>query len=162
MDMATARIRTPDEPPSAAWNWRGVNYVGFRFLDYNGVEFPDRECRDCTTADRTPAEIGTAEYSNLWLDHEDEDDGEWLLDDSSQSDSEPLEYSSEAQGSDDSSAKGFDKGFDPSHSNQDSWRDDTNTKYPLSEIYKPSRPERQPHGTWRDGLFIEAQKAVKM
>lgn len=154
MDMTTARIRTPNEPPSAAWNWRGVNYVGFsRFLDYNGEEFPDRECRECTTADRTPAEICIAEYSNLWPEHEDEDDEEWLLNDRSQSNSEPLEYDSEAEGSDRSSSRSSCDG--PGHGNdEESWHDDKDAKYPLSEIYRPVGPKRQPHGTWRDGLIF--------
>lgn len=158
MDMATARIRTPNEPPSAAWDWRGVNYVGFsRFLDYNGHEFPDRECQDCTTADRTPAEVRTSEYANLWPEHEDEDDAGWLPDDRSQSDSEPLEYDSEAEVSDGSSAGTFHDGLFQSRdgsSDQSSWRDDTNIEYPLSEIYIPPQPEPQPHGTWRDGLIF--------
>ncbi|KAH8170044.1 hypothetical protein LIA77_10588 [Sarocladium implicatum] len=160
LDMATARIRTPNEPPSAAWDWRGLNYVGFsQFRDYHGNTFPDRDCQECTTADRTPAEIRTAEYSNLWPENEDEDedDAEWLPSSRSQSDEIPLEYDSEAEVSDGISAGSWP---DELHQDRDGnddqfkWRAATSAKYPLSEIYVPPQPERQPHGTWRDGLIF--------
>lgn len=55
VDMAVARIRTATEPSSAAWNMAGANYVGFTSRPW-GKDFVDRECRECTTADRTPAD----------------------------------------------------------------------------------------------------------
>lgn len=158
LDMATARIRTPDEPPSAAWDWRGLNYVGFsEFRDYHGNKFPDRKCQECTTADRTPAEIRTAEYSNLWPEQEDEDDAEWLPSDRLQSDGVASDCDSEAEESDGSSAGSCPEEFDQDcdgNKDQCSLRDATSTKYPLSEIYVSPQPERQPHGTWRDGLIF--------
>ena len=158
LDMATARIRTPNELPSAAWDWRGLNYVGFsEFRDYHGSKFPDRECQHCTTADRTPTEIRTAGYSNLWPEQEDEDDAEWLPNSRSQSNADPLEYDSEAEVSNGSSTGSFPDEVcqDRDGSNdQCSWRDATISKYPPSEMYVSPQPERQPHGTWRDGLIF--------
>ncbi|KAJ3468036.1 hypothetical protein MRS44_002101 [Fusarium solani] len=100
--MATARIRTSDEPPSAAWNYQGANYVGF-FDEPWGEDFQDQECQECTTADRTPADYQILEFELLPLWPEcDEDDPDWLPDSQPHSHDAPLEYDSglEAEDSD--------------------------------------------------------------
>lgn len=149
VDMSTARIRTADEPPSAAWDTRGMNYVGFsQFVDYNGDAFRDRECRQCTTADRTPADIETALDQSRWPDHESENDGEWLPDSHHCSDNEALEYDSEVDGSIMST-----KSSCEIHHCSDSDSDAHDERYPLSELYQPPPPKRLPRGTWRDGFI---------
>ncbi|KAI8719961.1 F-box domain-containing protein [Fusarium sp. LHS14.1] len=132
VDMATARIRTPDEPPSAAWNYQGANYVGF-FDEPWDEDSQDQECQDCTTADRTPVDPQTLNQSH--------------------SDDEPLEYDSDLES--ENSNNGL-----PRSSDDESCRDDndddgqggsydeTSEKYNLSGLFDPPRPERLPHGTW--------------
>lgn len=64
MDMSIARIRTPDEPRTAAWDYKGCNYVGFGTFDR--YRYPrrswstdhttdDKDCTECTTLDRAAA-----------------------------------------------------------------------------------------------------------
>lgn len=58
MDMSIARIRTPDEPRTAAWDYKGCNYVGFGTFDrYQPSHWTtdDKDCPDCTTLDRAAA-----------------------------------------------------------------------------------------------------------
>ncbi|KAF5533012.1 hypothetical protein FMEXI_12095 [Fusarium mexicanum] len=139
MDMSIARIRTQHEPPSAAWNHRGLDYVGFsEFRAYGGREFPDQQCQECTTADRTPADLEIAlSGGSRWPDQMDEDDAEWLPSDGQEAGDEPLEYDSNAEESDDSSySEGNDNG-------------NTEDRYPLHEIYVRPFPKRLPYGTWR-------------
>ncbi|CAN9167191.1 unnamed protein product [Alternaria alternata] len=99
--MSIARIRTPEDPPDAAWNYEGHSYVGFdEFRDIYGNSFPDRQCEQCTALDRTPAsldkDIENAIFGGpLWPD-EDDEDGEWLPKDDSDAEREMLEYDSEA------------------------------------------------------------------
>ena len=77
--MSIARIRTPEDPPDAAWNYEGHSYVGFdEFRDTYGNTIADRQCEQCTTLDRTPAsldkDIKNAIFgSPLWPDEDDED-----------------------------------------------------------------------------------------
>src|SRR5688572_4772596 len=94
VDMAIARIRTVNEPPSAAWNLEGANYVGFPTQPWR-TEFPDQECQHCTSADRTPSDPQVLRCLQLplWPDDEDESDLDWVPDDDDPDD-EPLEYSS--------------------------------------------------------------------
>ncbi|KAL2694941.1 hypothetical protein Neosp_001530 [[Neocosmospora] mangrovei] len=153
LDMATARIRTPDEPPSAAWNYQGANYVGF-FDEPWDEDFQDQECQDCTTADRTPVDPQTLEFELLPLWPEcDEDDPDWLPDSQPHSDDEHLEYDSDLESEDSNNGP-------PRSSDDESCRDDngddgqggsydeTSEKYNLSGLFDPPRPERLPHGTW--------------
>lgn len=155
--MATARIRIPGEPPSAAWTWEGADYVGFSsFTDFYGLVVADQECQQCTFANRTLPEFQTTAEATVWPDHD--GDAEWLPDCHSDSDSEPLEYNS------DSGAGDFDRRssserdlYDgPRHSDNDSSEQNGNhesidTQYPLSELTDPEPPERLPHGSWHDG-----------
>ncbi|KAJ4138515.1 hypothetical protein NW768_002350 [Fusarium equiseti] len=136
--MAIARIRTPNEPPSAAWNLDGANYVSWMKYPFVDVA-EDRDCKDCTTIDRTPADPQVLEWDTLpiWPDDDDPDDADWIPDDQSQTDSEPLEYDSGAEsGSDDSSSETTE---DP---------DDAEELYAVSNLCNQPRPERLPHGTW--------------
>ncbi|KAH7183345.1 uncharacterized protein B0J16DRAFT_163720 [Fusarium flagelliforme] len=138
VDMAIARIRTPNEPPSAAWNIDGANYVSWMKYPFNDVA-EDRDCKDCTTIDRTPADPQVFEWETLpiWPEDDDSDDPDWVPDDQSCADSEPLEYDSEAEsGSDDSS----------SETTED--HDNTDGLYSVSNLCNQPRPERLPHGTW--------------
>ncbi|VUC31722.1 unnamed protein product, partial [Clonostachys rosea] len=105
--------------------------------DRHANEFPDQECQECTTAGRTPAEVLTSEYVNLWPEHEDEDNAEWLPNDYSQSDSKSPEDGSEAEFND-----------------QYGCRDEFEHNLPHVLEYIPPQPERQPHGTWRDRLIF--------
>jgi hypothetical protein len=99
--MSVARIRTPDDPLDAAWNYKGHTYVGFgECQDIHGGTFPDQHCEQCTTLDRTPAsldeDIKKAGFPGaLWPD-EDDKDAEWLPEDDSDARSEVLEYDTEA------------------------------------------------------------------
>ncbi|CAG9942611.1 unnamed protein product [Clonostachys rosea f. rosea IK726] len=157
VDMATARIRIPGEPPSAAWTWEGADYVGFSaFTDFYGLVVADQECQQCTFTDRTLPEFQTTAEATVWPDHE--DDAEWLPDCHSDSDSEPLEYNSDS-GAGDFDCRSSNEGDfygDPCHSDKDSSEQDgnhesTDTQYPLSELADPEPPERLPHGSWHDG-----------
>jgi hypothetical protein len=99
--MSVARIRTPDDPLDAAWNYKGHTYVGFgECQDIHGGTFPDQHGEQCTTLDRTPAsldeDIKKAGFPGaLWPD-EDDKDAEWLPEDDSDARSEVLEYDTEA------------------------------------------------------------------
>ncbi|KAH7549011.1 hypothetical protein BM1_10784 [Bipolaris maydis] len=97
MDMAIARIRTLDKPPTAAWDYTGCNYVGFEAIrNYYGEVVEDHSSQQCTTADRTPA-VFQHDPSDGYRDRlEDQEDAEWLPDDNSCADSESLEYDADA------------------------------------------------------------------
>ncbi|KAJ4211723.1 hypothetical protein NW759_012324 [Fusarium solani] len=155
--MATARIRTSDEPPSAAWNYQGANYVGF-FDEPWGEDFQDQECQECTTADRTPADYQILEFELLPLWPEcDEDDPDWLPDSQPHSHDEPLEYDSglEAEDSDNGpSTSSYDESCcdDNDGDGQCGSYDGTPKQYSLSDLFDPPRPERLPHGAWHRGF----------
>ncbi|EEU37842.1 uncharacterized protein NECHADRAFT_88314 [Fusarium vanettenii 77-13-4] len=144
VDMATARIRTPDEPPSAAWNYQGANYVGF-FDEPWDEDFQDQECQDCTTADRTPADPQTLEFEPLPLWPKcDEDDPDWLPDSQLHSDDEPLEYDAGLESEDSNNGP-------PRSSDDESCRDDndgdgqggsydeTSKQYNVSDLFPEKR-----------------------
>ncbi|KAI1017205.1 hypothetical protein LB505_002028 [Fusarium chuoi] len=145
VDMATARIRTPDEPPSAAWNLEGADYVGFRKWPHQD-EFEDRDSPQCATEDRGPTR---PQEINAWPDQDDEDDPDWTPDGHISSDEEPLEYDSGWEtGSD---------GIEPDVSyisgEEDSGYSNTAPdRYPLADLYETPFPDRLPHGTWHNGL----------
>ncbi|KAK8104658.1 uncharacterized protein PG998_011691 [Apiospora kogelbergensis] len=150
VDMATARIRTPNEPLSAAWNYEAVGY--------------EEECQHCTTVRRTTidAQVSTPPPpSPCWPDCEDEDDNEWLPSEQSESDRNPLTDESGA-GSDSSgcgspprrsyNASGC-SDCDSDGNSEDSKYDGTPMQYPLSDLFAPSSPERLPHGSWYNGAL---------
>lgn len=144
VDMATARIRTPDEPPSAAWNFEGADYVGFCKWPYQ-EEFEDKDCRQCTTEDRGPARPPEVDP---WPDLDDEDDPDWKPDAQSSSDEEPLEYDSGWETESDSiepEASSFSGKEDIHYSN------DSPGRYPLPDLYTSPDLDRLPHGTWHNG-----------
>ncbi|KAJ3529017.1 hypothetical protein NM208_g9949 [Fusarium decemcellulare] len=155
--MAPARIRTSDEPPSAAWDYQGANYVGFTD-EFRGEDFEDEECQECTTADRTPADPQTLEFERLPLWPEcDEDDPEWIPDSQTHNHDEPLEYDSglDAQDSDNEpSGSSCDESCcdDSDSDGQGGSYDGTPTQYNLSGLFDPPKPERLPHGTWHKGF----------
>jgi hypothetical protein len=143
--MAIARIRTPDEPPSAAWNIDGANYV--RWLKWPWVDdAEDQECQDCTTVDRTPADAQILQWESLpvWPETDDPDDPDWLPDDHSQPDSEPLEYDSESEGE----SSDRDTNIDDDSSEGNEKHSHAEASYPVSELCDKPRPERLPNGTW--------------
>ncbi|CAN9146214.1 unnamed protein product [Alternaria alternata] len=151
--MSIARIRTPEDPPDAAWNYEGHSYVGFdEFRDIYGNAFPDRQCEQCTTLDRTPAsldkDIKNAIFGGpLWPD-EDDGDGEWLPKDDSDAEREMLEYETEADCDVESS--------DTSQSddeNADGGDTDNNLRSALLELHAPPQPRHLPHGTLRNGYM---------
>ncbi|KAF5987672.1 hypothetical protein FCOIX_885 [Fusarium coicis] len=145
VDMATARIRTPDEPPSAAWNFEGADYVGFGKWPQQD-EFEDRDSLECTTEDRGPTRPPEV---NAWPDEEDEDDPDWTPDAQSSSDEEPLEYDSEWG----SESEGIEPDISSMSVEGDS--DHSNSApdhYPLTDLCEPQFPDRLPHGTWHNGL----------
>ncbi|KAI3584284.1 hypothetical protein IWW34DRAFT_800301 [Fusarium oxysporum f. sp. albedinis] len=142
--MATARIRTPDEPPSAAWNFEGADYVGFCKWPYQ-EEFEDKDCRQCTTEDRGPTRPPEVDP---WPDLDDEDDPDWKPDAQSSSDEEPLECDSGWETESDSiepEASSFSGKEDIHYSN------DSPGRYPLPDLYTSPDLDRLPHGTWHNG-----------
>lgn len=145
VDMSIARIRTPNEPPDAAWNLEGVNYTGFSKFPW-GSAFEDEECKECTTVDRTPSDPHFFDLENVacWPETDDGSDSDWLPDSEAGSESDSLEYDS---GSDETSNE------HKRDSESDGEKDtDLNTdKYPLSQLHHPPRPQRLPHGTWHNG-----------
>ncbi|SPJ72255.1 uncharacterized protein FTOL_01983 [Fusarium torulosum] len=152
--MSIARIRTPNEPPNAAWNLEGVNYTGFSKFPW-GSAFEDQECQECITVDRTPSDPNFFDLENVarWPETDDEDDPDWLPDSQAGSESDSLEYNS---GSEDERSHEQKRDFE--HENDDSESDgekDTDiniaNKYPLSQLHHPPRPQRLPHGTWHNG-----------
>ncbi|CAN9141991.1 unnamed protein product [Alternaria sp. RS040] len=151
--MSIARIRTPEDPPDAAWNYEGHGYVGFdRFRDVYGNSFPDRQCEQCTTLDRTPAsldkDIKNAIFGGpLWPD-EDAEDGEWLPKDDSGAGGEMLEYDSEADCVVESSD--ISQSDDESVDGEDT---DNNIRSALRELHAPPQPRHLPHGTLRNGYM---------
>ncbi|KAF9778517.1 hypothetical protein IL306_003969 [Fusarium sp. DS 682] len=154
VDMATARIRTADEPPTAAWNFEGADFVGFSVWPYQD-EFRDKDCRECTTVDRgsaRPPEVGA------WPDEDDEDDPDWTPDKQSLSDEEPLEYDSGWET--DSAESGLEalaiSGDEICSDEENSHSKNTPDQYPFSDLYAPPLPERLPHGTWHNGFSYYA------
>jgi len=107
----------------------------YPFVD--GAE--DRDCKDCTTIDRTPADPQVLEWDTLpiWPEDDDSDDLDWVPDDQSCMNTEPLEYDSEAE-----------SGPDDSLSETTEDHDDTDELYSVSNLCNQPRPERLPHGTW--------------
>ncbi|KAL6914776.1 hypothetical protein FSST1_012536 [Fusarium sambucinum] len=144
--MAIARIRKPDEPPSAAWDIDGANYVGWaeRWEPYA----KDKECQDCTTADRTPADAQILQWESLpcWPEDDDSDDPDWMPEENSQSDDEPLEYDSECETSEAASSESGCDDIDCDSLNEE--HDGARDLYPMSELCNQPQPERLPNGTW--------------
>ncbi|EWG50059.1 hypothetical protein FVEG_09391 [Fusarium verticillioides 7600] len=145
VDMATARIRTPDEPPSAAWNFEGADYVGFGKWPQQD-EFEDRDNLECATEDRGPTRPPEV---NAWPDEDDEDDPDWTPDAQSSSDEEPLEYDSEWE----SESEGIETGVSSMSVQEDSnCSNNAPDHYPLTDLCERQFPDRLPHGTWHNGL----------
>ncbi|KAM0413135.1 hypothetical protein ACHAPD_008218 [Fusarium lateritium] len=144
--MAIARIRKPDEPPSAAWEIDGANYIDWRgpWAD----DLKDQECQDCTTTDRTTANAQILQWESLpcWPEDDDSDDPDWMPAEHSQSDNESLEYDSECETSEAASSEnGCDGiGYDSLSEEHDGVKD----LYPMPELCDQPRPERLPNGTW--------------
>lgn len=141
--MSVSRIRTSDEPPDATWDIWGCNYVGFRGLrDYNGEVFPDQQCRDCTTINRTP---------DMLCDTNDSDsqgdaglrNAEWLPEENSAK-YDPLEYDSDADSAKESHAE--------SECSTGAQEDNESIRNALCEMYCPSSNHHR-HGTWCNGLL---------
>jgi hypothetical protein len=151
--MSIARIRTPEDPPDAAWNYEGHSYVGFdEFRDIYGNSFPDRQCEQCTALDRTPAsldkDIENAIFGGpLWPD-EDDEDGEWLPKDDSDAEREMLEYDSEADC--DVEWSDISQSDDENVDGEDT---DENIRSALRELHAPPLPRHLPHGTLRNGYM---------
>ena len=148
MDMAIARIRTPDEPPTAAWDYTGCNYVGFEPLrNYYGKIVEARNCQQCTTVDRTPP-VFQRDPSDGYEDRaEDQEDAEWLPDDDCSTYSEPLEYDTDADDEFDDASDGND------HDIAD--EDCATHRSTLRELYQPPLKKCPPHGTWDvDGRYL--------
>lgn len=160
--MSIARIRTPDESPDATWDIWGCNYVGFRGLrDYSGEIFPDQQCQDCSTMDRTPAILVDRTDAETKGDAISQDAhlAEWLPDDDYSTDYEPLEYDS----STDLETESFLEGDDPDVGEED----DTSISESLREMYSPPSNYHK-HGTWcngflytRDGLSMELRDMLE-
>ncbi|KAF4997562.1 hypothetical protein FGRMN_3767 [Fusarium graminum] len=159
IDFSIARIRTPEEPPAAAWNVDGANYSSFHgWPDQNVQDLQDdpEDCQECTTVDRTPEDPQFFQLEHFaWPESDDEDDPDWLPEDQDQSESDILEYESGSEyadsgglqeehhevrnsDSDEESRSESEKDFDIS----------TTNKYLLSQLHQPEWPERLPHGTW--------------
>ncbi|KAG8670483.1 hypothetical protein FPOAC2_09839 [Fusarium poae] len=147
VDMAIARIRTPDEPPSAAWDIDGANYIGWTKGPW-GDHVKDEECQDCTTADRTPADPQILHWESLrrWTEDDDSDDQDWMPAYHSENDNEPLEYDSECENAEGASSESGCNSIDPDSLNED--HDCVKDLYPVSELGDQLRPERLPNGTW--------------
>jgi hypothetical protein len=152
MAMSVARIRTPDDPLDAAWNYKGHTYVGFgEFQDIHGSTFPDQHCEQCTTLDRTPAsldeDIKKAGFLGaLWPD-EDDEDAEWLPEDDSDARSEVLDYDTEA----DSNVELLDI-------SQCDDKDAGDGGNALRELHAPPLPRHLPHGTLRNGYMYAREQ----
>ncbi|CAF3451582.1 unnamed protein product [Fusarium graminearum] len=147
VDMAIARIRTADEPQSAAWNIDGANYIGWTNRVWEG-EAKDDECRDCTTVDRTPADPQILLWESLpcWPEDDDPNDPNWLPGEDSQTDSEPLEYDSGCEESDEAANESDCDRVDHDSVNEE--HDGVEDLCPMSELCDQPRPERLPNGTW--------------
>ncbi|CZR49868.1 uncharacterized protein FPRO_16075 [Fusarium proliferatum ET1] len=143
--MAIARIRTPDEPPSAAWNLEGADYVGFRKWPHQD-QFEDNDSLQCATEDRGPARPPEVD---AWPDQDDEDDPDWAPDAQSSSDEEPLEYDCEWE----TDSEDIEAEVPSTSDEEDSdYSNDVPDRYPLTDLYTCEFPDRLPHGTWRNGL----------
>ncbi|KAH7244490.1 uncharacterized protein BKA55DRAFT_618690 [Fusarium redolens] len=150
VDMATARIRTPDEPPSAAWNFEGADYVGFCEWPYQD-EFKDKDCQQCTTVDRGPARPPEVD---AWPDQDDDDDPDWTPDAQSLSDKEPLEYDSswETESAESSLEDSAMPGREIGGGEESHYSNETPDQFSLTDLYASPFPDRLPHGTWHNGL----------
>ncbi|RKL37278.1 hypothetical protein BFJ72_g7934 [Fusarium proliferatum] len=145
VDMAIARIRTPDEPFSAAWNLEGADYVGFRKWPHQD-EFEDRDSPQCATEDRGPTRPPEI---NAWPDQDDEDDPDWTPDAQISSDEEPLEYDSGWE----TESDGIEPDVSYMSGEEDSdYPNAAPDEYPLADLYETTFPDRLPHGTWHNGL----------
>ncbi|KAF5679428.1 heterokaryon incompatibility protein het-6 [Fusarium heterosporum] len=150
-DFVISRIRTPTEPPSAAWNVDGANYPGFH-------GWPDEpgDCQECTTVDRTPEDPHFFQLEHFaWPESDDEDDPDWLPEDQDLSEIDIFEYDSgsehaESEGSQRESHQVSDSNIDEESRSQGERHLEINTadKYPLTQLHQPEWPERLPHGTW--------------
>jgi hypothetical protein len=155
--MAIARIRTPNEPRNAAWNHEGAHYIGFLQKPMGGSppqEVEERECKECTTVDRTPSLL--ASLPPCWPESEDEDDAEWQPNE----DGDPLAHSpvSDIDDAGPVPASNYSDGCgykdDEYDSSSDGEHDDAPARYPLRELSVPQRPDRLPHGTWHAGTIF--------
>ncbi|KAF5672658.1 pisatin demethylase cytochrome P450 [Fusarium circinatum] len=145
VDMAIARIRTPDEPPSAAWNLEGADYVGFRKWPHQD-QFEDNDSPQCATEDRGPARLPEVD---AWPDQDDEDDPNWAPDAQSSSEEDPLEYDSGWETDNEDIEAEVSSTSDEEDSD---YSNDAPDQYPLTDLYTCEFPDRLPHGTWHNGL----------
>ncbi|EMD62245.1 hypothetical protein COCSADRAFT_94946, partial [Bipolaris sorokiniana ND90Pr] len=148
MNMTNARIRTSGERPTAAWGYMGCNYAGFEALrDYYGEIVEDQNCQECATVDRTPT-VFQRDPSDSYRDRaEDQEDAEWLPDDDSSTDSEPLEYDADTDDGIDDLSMGNDCDI--------SDKDCATHRSTVRELYQPSLKSCPPHGTWDvDGRYL--------
>ncbi|KAH7262871.1 hypothetical protein BKA59DRAFT_449089 [Fusarium tricinctum] len=150
--MSIARIRTPNEPPNAAWNLEGVNYTGFSEFPW-GSAFKDQECQECTTVDRTPSDPHFFDLENVacWPEADDESDSDWLPDSQSGSESDSLEYNSGSEDETPHEQKRDSENESDSENDGEKDNDINTDKYPLSQLHHPPRPQRLPQGTWHNG-----------
>ncbi|KAF5592963.1 pisatin demethylase cytochrome P450 [Fusarium subglutinans] len=145
VDMAIARIRTPDEPPSAAWNLEGADYVGFRKWPHQD-QFEDEDSLECATEDRGPARPPEVD---AWPDQDDEDGPDWAPDAQSSSEEDPLEYDSGWETDNEDIEAEVSSTSDEEDSD---YSNDAPDQYPLTDLYTCEFPDRLPHGTWHNGL----------
>jgi hypothetical protein len=153
MDMSIARIRTPDEPPTAAWGFEGCTYVDIDATkDFEGGfyvhDYGNKNCQDGTTVDRSAALLGhdnNRGHETGDADSEGEDDAEWLPDDESLVDCEPLEYDANADTGSENSCQN--ERYDAAD------RDYASHREALEEMYRPPLNEHPTHGTWDQGLL---------
>ncbi|OAK96610.1 hypothetical protein IQ06DRAFT_296644 [Phaeosphaeriaceae sp. SRC1lsM3a] len=147
LDMCIARIRTPEDPPDAARNNEGRDYVSFAPpRDYHGDLVPDEQCQECTTADRTSVNFHQdakkiLSGGPLWDEDEDSDD-EWLPDDDTDEQHEPLEYDSEVESEIEFSGKATND-----NDNVDDEDGDSSARDALRELPAPEQKMYMPHGT---------------
>ncbi|KAF5618352.1 hypothetical protein F52700_12301 [Fusarium sp. NRRL 52700] len=145
VDMAIARIRTPDEPPTAAWSLEGADYVGFREWPHQD-QFENKDSLQCATEDRGPARPPEVD---AWPDQDDEDDPDWTPDAQSSSDEEALEYDSEWE----TDSEGIEAEVSSTCSEENNdHSNDVSDQYPLTDLYDSPFPDRLPHGTWHKGI----------
>lgn len=155
-DLSIARIRTPDDPPGAAWNNQGRHYVGFApFKDFHNEVFPDQQCQQCTTLGRTPVNFhkdaeNVLSGGPLWAE-EDDEDGDWLPDDESDATDEPLEYDSDATDEPIEYDSEFESGVEPSGFLESDVENDGGAREALHGLHSPEPPTHLPHGTWLNG-----------
>ncbi|GKU09949.1 unnamed protein product [Fusarium langsethiae] len=149
VDMAVARIRTPDEPSSAALNIDGANYVGWVEMPWVG-EAKDQECQDCTTIDRTPTDqILQWESLPCWPEDDDPDDPNWLPAEHAPTDNEPFEHDSEYAQPEGTSNESDCESV--GHNSLNEEHDGVEDLYLVSELCDQLRPECLTNGTWCNG-----------